>query len=143
MLAQRLLAAGMFALGASAVGIGTGIFLLGPAAVADFCSALLGFADGADANLVSPNADNELRFYAVLWIAYGIIAIRAARALPQSLAVARLLLALFFAGGAGRALSMTTAGAPHPLFVLLMWIELLASPALLLLSLNVKPGAAR
>lgn len=143
MLAQRLLAAGMFGLGASAVGIGTGIFLLGPAAVADFCAALLGFTDGADASLASPNADNELRFYAVLWIAFGIIAIRAARAFPQLLNVARLLLALFFAGGAGRALSMTTIGAPHPLFVLLMWIELLASPALLLLSLNVKPGATR
>ena len=143
MIAQRLLAAGIFGLGAAAVGIGTGIFLLRPAAIADFSAALLGLARGAGEALSPPDADNEMRFYAVFWIAFGVIAIRAARTLPASLGTARILAALFFAGGAGRAMSTASLGAPHPLFVALMWIELLAAPALLLLSWRIKPADAR
>ncbi len=146
MMAQRILAAALLALGASAVAIGAGIFLTGPTAVANAivgALAPLGLGGGEVAGLSAPDADNEMRFYAVLWIAYGVVAVRAARALPASLNVARVLLALFFAGGAGRALSMSSVGAPHPLFIILMWIELLAPPALLLLSCRMKPGAAR
>ena len=143
MIAQRILAAGLFGLGGSAVAIGAGIFLLGPSAVANFCALILGLEGNAGGALAIPDADNEMRFYAVLWIAFGVIAVRAARALPGALGAARLLLALFFAGGAGRALSTATAGAPHQLFVVLMWIELLASPALLLLSLTLKPADTR
>jgi hypothetical protein len=145
MIAQKSLAAALAALGASAVAIGTGIFLMGPAAVANAIAAALrplGLG-GEVGGLSTPDADNEMRFYSVLWIAYGVIAIRVARSLPASLKTAQLLLALFFAGGAGRALSMASVVAPHPLFVFLMWIELLASPALLLLSWRVKLGAAR
>ncbi|MEK7266186.1 MAG: DUF4345 domain-containing protein [Pseudomonadota bacterium] len=143
MIAQRLFAAGLLALGAAAVVIGTGIFLLGPAHVANLISFVLYTTGGAGDALGAPDTDNEIRFYSVLWIAFGVIAIRAARVLPQSLGLARLLLAIFFAGGAGRALSLSSVGAPHPLFVLLMWTELLASPALLLLSLQMKSPDAR
>ncbi|MEZ5893467.1 MAG: DUF4345 domain-containing protein [Parvularculaceae bacterium] len=143
MLAQRLYAGGLIGLGAAAVGIGTGIFLAGPAAVAEFCASAIGLPPGAGDALAAPNADNEMRFYAVLWVAFGVIAIRAARSLPASLAASHLLLGLFFAGGAGRALSMSTMGAPHPLFIILMWIELLASPALYLLSLQIKRAGER
>ncbi len=146
MLTQRLFAAGIVAIGAAAILIGTAIFLFGASAVASFSAGLLGHIGGtgeAVAGLAGPDADNELRFYSVLWIAYGVIAVRAALELPRSLGLARLLLALFFAGGAGRALSMATVGAPHVLFVVLMWIELLAPPALLLLSLLINRRDAR
>lgn len=146
MSAQRIFAAALLVLGASAVAIGTGVFLAGPATVANAIAGALGaigLSSEEITGLSSPDADNEMRFSSVLWIAYGVVAVRAARALPASLNVARLLLALFFAGGAGRALSMASVGAPHPLFVMLKWIELLAPPALLLLSSRVKPGAAR
>lgn len=142
MIARRLFAAAMAGLGGSAVAIGAGIYLLGPSAVAEICVTAFGLKHDSFYSLATPDADSELRFYSVLWIAFGVIAVRAARTLPASLGTARLLLALFFAGGAGRALSMATTGVPHPLFIILMWIELLAPPALYLLSLRIKPAAA-
>ncbi|MFZ5619026.1 MAG: DUF4345 domain-containing protein [Pseudomonadota bacterium] len=144
MIAHRLFAIGFFCLGGAAVAIGSAIFLLGPqAVVAEIFAPMLGLDGDAYYLLAEPNADNELRFYSVLWIAYGVIAIRAARALPTSVGTARLLLAIFFAGGSGRALSMATMGVPDMLFIILMWIELLVSPALYLLSLPIKPADAR
>jgi hypothetical protein len=146
MLAQRLFAAGIVAIGAAAILIGTGIYLFGASTVAHFSAGLLGHIGGtgeAVDGFAGPDADNELRFYSVLWIAYGVIAVPAALELPRSLRLARLLLALFFAGGAGRALSISAMGAPHGLFVVLMWIELLAPPALLLLSLPINRRDAR
>jgi hypothetical protein len=46
----------------------------------------------------------------------------------------RLMLGIFLLGGIGRVISYFAVGAPHPLFVVLMWIEVAASPALLALS---------
>jgi hypothetical protein len=78
-----------------------------------------------------------------MWVGYGALAIRTARRLPADLAAARILLAIVFAGGVGRALSLFAVGAPHPLFSVLMWIELFLPPALLLLSLRMPVRALR
>lgn len=143
MSAQRILAALLLLLGASAVAIAAGVYLAGPAQVANGAAGLLGYfglGGGAVTGLSSADIDNEMRFYAVFWFAYGVAAISVARRLPTSIKTARLLLALFFAGGAGRALSIASVGAPHPVFIALMWIELLAPTALLLLSWCIKPA---
>lgn len=132
-----MLRAAFVLLGLSAIGIGAMIFLLGPALTADaFAGALHAIAqtparvDGLD----GANIDSELRFYAVLWLAYGFLALWVAQALEARLVWLRIMLLVFFAGGVGRALSHFALGAPHPLFSVLMWVELLLPPALLGLS---------
>jgi Domain of unknown function (DUF4345) len=68
--------------------------------------------------------DSELRFYAVLWGAYGIVTIRTARGLPQGLNRVPWLALVFLLGGIGRALSLFSVGTPHPFFTTLMVIEI-------------------
>lgn len=68
--------------------------------------------------------DRELRFYAPFWGTYGVLLLAAARDLPHWMKYVPALSAVFFAGGAGRALSLATVGAPHPVFTLLMAIDL-------------------
>jgi len=137
MLALALLRFGLIAIGLAALAIGTSMFLLGPALTGAFFGGLLAAVAGtpqAVDDLAAVNVDTELRFYSVFWIAYGGCLIAVARALAERIAQARLLLAVFFAGGVGRVLSYAIAGAPHPLFVVLMWVELALPPVLMALS---------
>lgn len=121
-------------LGFAALAIGAAIFVVGPDATSQtFAAILRTVAPGTPrvTGLSSADADSELRFYAVLWMAYGAVALWAARALPQRIALLRLMLGVFWMGGIGRVISYFAVGAPHPLFLVLMWIEI-ALPALLL-----------
>ena len=76
--------------------------------------------------------DNELRFYAALWGAYGVVLLLAARDYTGWAVRVPWLAAVFFVGGAGRAFSWLMIGAPHPFFLLLT-IELALPPLLVLL----------
>lgn len=131
----------LLGLGGAAILIGTLIFSLGPSATGNIFSGLLARVTGLGGpitDLASPNVDSELRFYAVLWIAYGVIAVRTARTLPTSLRTAQVLLFVFFAGGLGRLFSVFSAGWPDLLFVVLMWIELALPLVLLVLSVVIE-----
>lgn len=86
-----------------------------------------------------PTMDNEMRFYAALWGAYGIILLTVARDMPRFGHLVPWLAAVFFAGGLGRAASWAAVGAPHPFFVTLTAIELLTPPVLVLLWRGVQP----
>ena len=135
---------GLYALGVAALAIGASMFLLGPERTGAFFAALLAATTGMQGDigdLAGVNVDNELRFYAVFWFAYGWLTLSAARILPDGIRRARLLLGLFFLGGVGRALSWLAVGAPHPLFVILMGIELALPPILLMLSLGAEKKA--
>lgn len=128
----RVFQVSIAALGAAAVAVGGMIFLFGPAFTGDV------FASGL--SLVTPmprpvqlggvDVDSEMRFYAVLWVAYGLVLIRVSQSLPQRMLLAQAMLGVFFVGGLGRVLSALAFGLPHPLFQVLMWIEL-AVPLLL------------
>ncbi len=120
-------------LGLSALTIGTMIFLQGPQAFVVLLHVAIPSTPPVE-GLGGVNIDNEMRFYATLWIAYGAIAIQVARALPARMSWMRGMLAVFMLGGVGRALSWAAFGAPHPLFTVLMWIELLLPPVLIALS---------
>jgi hypothetical protein len=114
-------------LGASAVAIALSILLLGAETTAAMAEGVFSAASGWRGPLSqhwAPTMDSELRFYAALWGAYGIVVLRAAWGLPRMLPQAPWLAAIFFAGGVGRVLSRVTVGAPHPFFTLLMVIEL-------------------
>jgi len=132
-------------LGVSAVAIALSILLLGAAATAGMAEALFDAATGwrGPSTGAWPAAmDNELRFYAALWGAYGSLMLWTARDLPARLAQVPWLAGVFFAGGVGRLLSRLSVGAPHPFFTLLMAIELLLPALMLTLWLGVRRRAA-
>lgn len=129
------------ALGAAALVIGGMVLLFGPALTADL------FASGL--SLVAPvprpvqlagvDVDSEMRFYAVLWAAYGLVLIRVSQSLPRRLVLAQAMLGVFFVGGLGRVISTLAFGAPHPIFQVLMWIELAFPLILAPISLEISP----
>ena len=129
-------------LGAAAVGIGSSIFLLGAEQTAWMAeraySALTGW-QGPLSEPWPPTADSELRFYAAIWGAYGVVLLQAAANLRAGGRQVPWLAGIFFLGGVGRALSWLSVGAPHPFFQLLMAIEL-ALPLILILLWTVVQG---
>lgn len=113
-------------LGISALGIAFLIFVLGEQAVYVFeagFDALSGHA-ATTGQTISPTIDSELRFYATLWFSYGIVLLWIVRGMVERMRVVPIGAAIFFAGGVGRVLSFLSVGAPHPMFVVLMAIEL-------------------
>ena len=145
MLALNILRGWLYALGAAAVGIGTAAFLLG-ISVIKAAEALYDIATrGPDRAAAPPwpTFDSEFRFYATLWIAYGVVTVMTARRLKDRLAPVWPLAAIFFAGGVGRAISLLTVGAPHPAFLMLMWTELIAPIGMagLILAIRSRPSA--
>ncbi len=130
---RTALSIGLYTLGASALLIGTLIFVLGAAttvSIFESLFSLFGAELGAVDDFRSANVDSELRFYAVFWIAYGAILIHTAQDFSQRFARVPLLLGLFFVGGIGRCLSYLLVGPPHVLFIVLMIIELALPPIL-------------
>jgi hypothetical protein len=123
-------------LGVSAVLIALSILTLGAGATAAagerVFDALSGWR-GPDSPPWPPTMDNELRFYAALWGAYGVVLMLAARDYAGWAVRVPWLAAVFFVGGAGRAFSWLMIGAPHPFFLLIMTIELVLPPLLVLL----------
>ncbi len=123
-------------LGVAAIAICLSIMLLGPTATASLTETLFNMLTSSTAPLTTAwpaTMDSELRFYAPFWGAYGILLIVVARNLPKHMRYVPALAALFFVGGVGRAISYATVGAPHPVFTLLMGIELLLPPVLFVL----------
>ncbi len=124
-------------LGVAAMVIGAMIFVLGADTTGQAFTALLRIVVPDTprlTDLAGPDVDSELRFYAVLWAAYGAAALWVAQALPERIALLRMMLGVFWLGGIGRVISYFVAGAPHPLFIVLMWIEIILAPALFALS---------
>lgn len=123
-------------LGVSAVAIAASIVLTGAQYTAWTAEKIFAALTGWQGPLSEPwppTMDNELRFYAVLWGAYGVVAIWVARDLDARRALVPVLAGIFFLGGIGRLLSILAVGSPHPFFILLMWIELLMPVAMVLL----------
>src|SRR5215470_4484486 len=114
-------------LGVVAVAICLSILILGPATTAGSSETLFDTLTGSShpkTGAWPPTMDNELRFYAPFWGAYGLMLLHIARRLPATLGWIPPTAALFFVGSGGRAISWYAVGAPHPFFLLLMAIEL-------------------
>lgn len=130
-------------LGYAALMIGGLIFVVGPAMTGELFAATLRLVVPETPPLTGlggPDVDSELRFYAVLWIAYGGTALWVSRAITERMRLLRLMVVIFWLGGVGRLVSYFAVGAPHPLFILLMWIEV-ALPVVLL-GLSYRRAAA-
>jgi hypothetical protein len=131
----------LLVLGVSALLICLSILVLGPTATAQGFetgfTALTGWR-GRLSPKWPPTIDSELRFYAPLFGAYGVLALLAAQDLARRDSWLPWLAAVFFIGGLGRAISFGAVGPPHPLFVVLMGLELALPPILIALWLGAR-----
>jgi apolipoprotein N-acyltransferase len=73
---------------------------------------------------VNATMDSEDRFYATLFVAFGIALFWCSRDLGERRGIFFALLATFFASGLARIVSLLAAGPPHPLFQFLTGVEL-------------------
>lgn len=128
-------------LGVTAVLIALSILVLGAEATATFGERMfdsLSGRGGPGSPPWPPTMDNELRFYAALWLAYGILTLRAAARLDARMDDVPWLAGVFFLGGVGRFISWMAVGAPHPFFLFLMSAELGLPPILALVWLRLR-----
>jgi len=117
----------LFGLGVSAIGIGSSMLVFGSNVTSSFFVDLINwlFASNQQADdLSSANVDSELRFYSIFWIAYGVVLMRATGDVASYTKLVPILIAMFFAGGLARLMSLLTVGSPHLLFLTLMGVEL-------------------
>lgn len=108
----------LFGLGAAGSGIGS----------------LMGLSNPTYASLGLPPAialDNNLRFYAGLWFALGLMALWLAPRLEREVTLFRAIFVALFMGGCGRVLSMLLAGLPPPEFIAYAALEVIGAPLIL------------
>lgn len=116
-MAQRLLRWFLIAFGLVCVGIALAHIAVGPSSIPGSIP-------------VNPTMDSEDRFYATLFLGFGLAHVWAAQDLAQRAAVVLALQAVFFVGGLARIVSLIAVGPPIPLFVFLGALELLIPPLL-------------
>ncbi|MPZ71317.1 MAG: DUF4345 domain-containing protein [Actinobacteria bacterium] len=109
------------------------------AMVAGTVSVLFGAAVIPAHGEVSASVDSEMRFYAVWYVAVGVVALRAAPRIEESGAIVGGLAAAFGAAGLARALSWAMVGRPHFTTLVLMVVEL--ALALVLATLRSTAGS--
>ena len=86
---------------------------------------LWGLASVAGDVAVTPDADSEIRFYAVWYVVVGVLLLRSLADLAAAGTIVRLVGVGFFAAGCARVVSWIVVGGPGPLALTLMVIELI------------------
>lgn len=116
--------------------------VLGLGAAGSAVGSLMGLSNPTYVKLGLPPAiplDNNLRFYAGLWLALGLMAIWVSRRMAQEPNLFRAIFIALFAGGCGRVLSMLFASMPPPEFIAYSVIEICGAPAVLYWHYRVFP----
>lgn len=85
---------------------------------------LFGTASIIGAGTVNATIDSDMRFYALLFTAYGLTFVWCAADITQRGRVANILGAIFFAGGLARLLAWAVTGQPNWFYVLMVPVEL-------------------
>lgn len=91
---------------------------------------------------VNATLDSEFRFYAVLFLAFGLAFIWCARDVAGRAPAITVLGAIFFAGGLARLVSWAVMGPPHWFFQLMTLVELVIPPVNFLLVRRITDNAA-
>lgn len=115
MMGQRLLRWFLTAFGLVCVGIALTHIVFGPSSIPGSIP-------------VNATMDSEDRFYAALFLGFGIAHIWAARDLARRAGTVLALQAVFFVGGLARIVSLLAVGPPVPLFLFLGALELVIPP---------------
>lgn len=108
--------------------------LFGLAAAGSGIGSLMGLGNPTYAGVTVSNGivlDNNLRFYAGIWFALGLVILWLSRHLKTEIALFRAVFFTVFVGGCGRVLSMVFAGAAPPEFVAYAALEILGAPAVI------------
>jgi hypothetical protein len=74
---------------------------------------------------VNATIDSDMRFYALLFAAYGLVFVWCAVDIAERGRVANVLGAIFFAGGLARLLAWTATGQPNWFYVVMIPVELI------------------
>lgn len=117
-------------LGLGSVGISLGHLALGPEVMPGTMP-------------VNATLDGQDRFFAALFLGYGVAVLWAARDWRGRFDVVRALLAVLFLGGLGRLAAMAASGLPHPFFLAMTAIELALLPLVVWLGTRAGAPAAR
>ena len=83
---------------------------------------------------VNATMDSEDRFYAMMFLAYGIALLWCARHMEQRMGEFQLLMIIFFVGGIARIASILAVGLPNVFFQVMTAIELVTPPVLIFIS---------
>ncbi len=86
---------------------------------------LLGSSSIIGGGSVNATIDSDLRFYALLFTAYGLTFVWCAADIDRRAPVINVLGAIFFAGGLARLLAWAVSGRPNWFYVLMIPVELL------------------
>jgi hypothetical protein len=116
---RRLLQGFLVLFGVIVIGISLAHFAIGP-------DAIIG---GSRAN---PTSDGEDRFYAGLFLCYGLALLWCARGVERKAGYVSALAAAFFVGGIGRLIALIATGPPHAFYVAMLVLELVL-PVLMVL----------
>lgn len=106
------------------------------------------FAVGPDAivggSRVNPTSDGEDRFYAGVFLCYGLALVWCARDVQRKAGYVTFLAVVLFVGGIGRLIALVTVGLPDPFYLAMLVLELVL-PALMVLAARrvAEPGAAQ
>jgi hypothetical protein len=101
------------------------LLLLGAVAVvAGLFTVATGTSGMSGASSATPNIESELRFYAVFWSAFGVLALLAARSPERQSSLVRGLALFLFLGGVARGFAWLASARPDTQFLVLMGLEL-------------------
>jgi hypothetical protein len=81
--------------------------------------------------LANPAVENELRFYAAFYVAYGLVTLRVAPRSDRDTTTVRALAGALFLAGLARAGGWRAAGRPHRVQRALLAVEIAAPPAII------------
>lgn len=115
-------------LGVSSIAISLAHIILGPDAI-------------PGAVPVNATMDNQDRFFAALFLAYGVAILWCLKGWRSRLPEIRALVAILFVGGLARLVSIAIVGLPHPFYVTMTIVELVLPLAVVWLTTRVDGGS--
>jgi hypothetical protein len=125
---RRMFQAFLVLFGVVVIGISLAHLAIGP-------DAIMG---GSPAN---PTSDSEDRFYAGVFLGYGVAVLWCASDVQHKRPYLTFLAAVMFIGGLGRLLSMVIVGPPHAFFIAMLVVELALPPLVVLAARKVEVRA--
>ncbi|HKP42387.1 DUF4345 domain-containing protein [Mycobacterium sp.] len=121
---RRAFAAFLALFGGVVIGISLAHFAIGPEAI------IGGVA-------VNPTMAGEDRFFAGLFLCFGVALLWCARDVQHKRVYVNVLAAAIFVGGIGRLLAVILVGVPHPFYIAMLALELVLPPLMVLAAARV------
>jgi hypothetical protein len=84
-----------------------------------------GLGSGGATGELAASVDGELRYYGAWYVLAGVLTLRALPRIESETFTIRLVCAALLLGATGRVLSIVVTGLPHPVFLVLLGLEVL------------------